>query len=365
MILFKTIENKRQKMQMVSEIKEVMLNCCSLAKSLLMILVVLGHSCLFFGGSWISTLSPVIANKPLGYFAMWLNSFHIYAFVLISGYLFYYLKFEILNPKYHNIHLLIVNKAKRLLVPLIAFSVLWIIPLSFAFGVFNENTDIMKKFFLGYSPSQLWFLLMLFWVFILAYVLSSLWAERTYLGLLITLAIYGAGIVGSSLAGTFFQFFPACIYLFLFFIGFKIRQKDAFQNLLLKIPILVYIFIDVSLFVFLSQANQYDFYLKNVVLVLGNMLLHVWGGAGAFIVLFKLLQKIKTIQLIAQRMQKYSMPVYLLHQQIIYAVIVLANGYINPCVHALLNFVVSIALSVAISEFLLRFRLSRFLMGEK
>ena len=336
-----------------------------MAKSLLMILVVLGHSCLFFGGSWLSSFSPVFVNRQLGYLAMWLNSFHIYAFVLISGYLFYYLKYEISNLKYHNFRLLIITKSKRLLVPLIVFSVLWVIPLSFALGVFNENTDVIRKFLLGSSPSQLWFLLMLFWVFILAYFLSSLWIKNIFFAILIAVFFYCVGIVGCSIVGTYFQFFPACIYLLLFFIGFKIRQEERLQILLLKIPILVYLFVDVSLFLTLSFLNQHVFYLKSFLMSLGNMLLHVWGGVGAFIVLSKMIQKVSIIRAIAKRMQKYSMSIYLLHQQIIYAVIVVANGCLCSYAHAFLNFVVSIALSIVISEILMKFRFSRFLMGEK
>ena len=336
-----------------------------MAKALLMILVVLGHSCLFFSGSWISSVSPVFVNKYLGCFAIWLNSFHIYAFVLISGYLFYYLKYEISNPKYHNIYLLILAKSKRLLFPLIFFSALWVIPLSFIFGVFGENTDIIKKFLLGYSPSQLWFLLMLFWVFILAYFFSTLWVKDILFATLIAISFYFIGVVGISFVGSYFQFFPACIYLLLFFVGFKMRQNVKFQTVLLKIPMLIYFFVDITLFVILTLLNQYEFYMKSVIITLGYMLLRVWGGAGAFVVLCKMIQKVRVIRAIASRMQKYSMSVYLLHQQVIYAVIFFLNGRICSYAHALLNFVISIALSIVISEFLLKFRLCRLLMGEK
>lgn len=340
-----------------------MLNSCSMVKSLLMILVVLGHSCLFFGGTWLSLISPIFVNKHLAYFAEWLNSFHIYAFTLISGYLFYYLKYESYKAKYHTFFPFIFSKLNRLLVPYFFISILWVLPLSFVTGVFSEKTDLMHKFLFGCSPSQLWFLLMLFWVFVMAFFLSDLWKKKLGGGIVVVIIFYCLGAIGCVFVGTWFQFFTACLYLLFFFMGFKIRQHINFQSFLFKIPTVVYFFVDISLFVALSLLGQQDFYLKKVILVFGNMILHIWGSVGAFVVLSRLTNEFKILNIFAQRMQKYTMSIYLLHQQIIYVVLIAANGYVCSYFHALLNFIISMILSIALSEILLRFKFFRFIMG--
>lgn len=344
---------------------EISLNLCSLVKSLLMVLVVFYHACFFWGGTWFSSITPIYSCPPLSYLAEWLGTFHIYAFVLISGYIFYYLKFESSNFKYNNIRLFVLNKVKRLIVPYISISILWIIPLSFFFGVFNEQTNVIKKFLFGHQPSQLWFLLMLFFVFLFSYVLSNYWKQKGLFSFVIVLVVYGIGFVGNILVGSWFQFFPACLYVVFFFLGFKIRQLSIFQLTLLRIPIGVYFVVDVILFVLIVLLRQHSFPMKQAVLVFAEFGLHIWGAVGAFIVLCKLIQRFKVIENVAQRMQRYSMSIYLLHQQIVYAVIIVANGYIGAYGHALLNFVVSMALSIAVSKILLNFKWTRFIMGEK
>jgi fucose 4-O-acetylase-like acetyltransferase len=103
----------------------------------------------------------VYTAQPLGVLSSWLNTFHIYGFTLVSGYLFYALKYE--KGKYEKYLPFIANKCKRLLLPYVFVSLVWAIP----FGVFFFRygaMDILKQYALGTAPSQLWFLLMLFGV---------------------------------------------------------------------------------------------------------------------------------------------------------------------------------------------------------
>lgn len=56
-------------------------------KIILMLVVILGHACDFWIGTWF-TENPVFQSQGLSVFAGWLNSFHIFAFALASGYIF-------------------------------------------------------------------------------------------------------------------------------------------------------------------------------------------------------------------------------------------------------------------------------------
>lgn len=337
---------------------------CSMVKTFLMLLVVLGHSCLFWGGGWASPMKPIISCHALGVFAAWLNSFHIYAFVLVSGYLFYYVKFERRNEKYLSVKKHLHNKFRRLIVPYVATSFFWVIPLSLCVGVFGSSTDFVAKFVFGKSPSQLWFLLMLFGVFVFSYFFADLWKRNNLFGLTIAIVFYFIGICGMKLDLNYFQFFSSCTYLICFFSGFKIRQYPCLVQKLLRFPLLLWIVIDVSLFA--VSLYSIPFFSQIICKIMLSCFLHIWGAVGAFVVLHKLLLILPAFgQIFFASISKYTMPIYLLHQQIVYVVIYYLNGLVNPYINAMANFIISLTLSTLMSVVLMRFKLTRFLIGEK
>ena len=56
-------------------------------KIILMLTVILGHSIAFWTGKWF-TNNPQISSASLALVHDWINSFHIYAFTIVSGYIF-------------------------------------------------------------------------------------------------------------------------------------------------------------------------------------------------------------------------------------------------------------------------------------
>lgn len=74
---------------MMSKVKQNVedIKNCSFVKTVLMLLVILGHSCCFWDGTWF-TGNPVFQSKWLGLISSLVGSFHIYAFTLVSGYIF-------------------------------------------------------------------------------------------------------------------------------------------------------------------------------------------------------------------------------------------------------------------------------------
>ena len=76
----------------ISQDKE--LTNCSAVKAILMLAVVLYHSlCVYLPSGW-GPYEPAKQSPVLGILAEWLDTFHIYGFALISGYIFYYIKFN-------------------------------------------------------------------------------------------------------------------------------------------------------------------------------------------------------------------------------------------------------------------------------
>ena len=94
--------------------RQTELSNCTFVKTILMLIVVIYHCILFWKGTWF-TGNPVYESKLLDILATWMNSFHIYGFTLVSGYLFHYLKCE--KTKYDRFVPFVINKFKRLLVP--------------------------------------------------------------------------------------------------------------------------------------------------------------------------------------------------------------------------------------------------------
>jgi hypothetical protein len=239
----------------------------------------------------------------------------------------------------------------------------WVAP--FAVYFFKcDIYEIIKNFILGTSPNQLWFLLMLFCLFVIFYPLSGFFARKNILGAVAVLIIYGIGIIGSSFIPNVFQVFRACAYLPMFWMGFKIRQYGSV--FLRKIPVIVWIAVDIALFIIVQYIGDFDGALFTLLKLGFEFLLHIIGAIMSFIILQKLADRIDwKNSLLFGRLSKNSMTVYLFHQQIIYLLIYWLNGRLNPYVHAAVNFFGALLISLLISFVLMKTKWTRMLVGEK
>jgi peptidoglycan/LPS O-acetylase OafA/YrhL len=96
-----------------------------------------------------------------------------------------------------------------------------------------------------------------------------------------------------------------------------------------------------------------------------SLALNVIGAVMAFAVLQKLALCVRwENSRVFTLLKKVSMPVYLLHQQVIYFFIYCLNGYLNLYIHAVVNFGGAIIVSTIISCVLLKFKWTRHLVGE-
>lgn len=73
---------------------------------------------------------------------------------------------------YNSFWIFLKKKIKRLLIPYVFVCVVWIIPF---YVLFYKSSlgDIIYKYVLAYSPSQLWYIIMLFMVFVIAYLFGD------------------------------------------------------------------------------------------------------------------------------------------------------------------------------------------------
>lgn len=342
--------------------EQKMLRNCTFVKSILMILVVAGHSLDFWTGEWF-TRNPAIMSNFCDLLSKWLNSFHTYSFVLVSGYLFRYLKYERNNNNrdYEYLTPFVYKKALRLLVPYAFVSLIWIIPISIYFFHYGLK-DIVIKFVMASAPGQLWFLWMLFDVFIGFFILSGFFDKRTFLGVILVIAIYFIEMYGIKHIPNAFQIWKAAQYLPLFWIGFEIRK---WRLPLAKIEIAMGLFFVYNILftvIYVMTLVQKGMLLYHAC----ALLLHTSGALMAFSTLEIIGEKVhwqdsKQFMMLADN----SMIIYLFHQQVIYFVIVWLNGIVSPEINALANFTVSLGVSLIIAIILRKWKVTRFLVGEK
>lgn len=335
---------------------------CTFLKTVLMLLVIFGHACSFWTGSWF-TENPIIQSQGLSLISTWIGSFHIYTFTLVSGYIFAY---KITGAYSHYLPFL-KNKAKRLLVPYAFVMLIWVAPISEYFFRY-DLAELIKKYILCINPSQLWFLWMLFGVFAIVWPLRRLMIEKPLAGWFIAIAFYGLGIIGGMFVPNIFCIWTACQYTLFFFIGMRIRAKSERQEQLItnKVPWYCWIIADIVLFAGSMLIGQKDEIIWSVISLALTFLLHVVGSFMAWTVLQALASHIHwQDSIIFKTLASYTMPMYLFHQQIIYFTIAALNGVVNPWINAGANFIVAIAGSLIISSFLMRWKITRFLIGEK
>lgn len=339
---------------------QLILKNCNFVKCILMILVVLGHSLDFWTGNWF-TKDPVYSAPVLSLVADWLNSFHVQTFTLVSGYIFFFIKYE--KNAYAEFISFVNKKVYRLVIPYVFVSCIWVIPI----GCFFFHTgikDIVNKYIFASSPSQLWFLIMLFDVFIIFYFLSDFFKNHNFLSFLLVGVLFFIGLFCGSYLPNMFQIIKALKYVTFFLIGFKLRQYRITRlNTTTTIIFLVGWGLLFFIFVIFNECENGVIALLNVPIEYG---LNIVGSLNAFYLLQKLAFLIPYEQnKMFISISKKSMAIFLFHQQIIYLVICLLNGHVNPYLNAFVNFVIALIGSIVISTICFKFKITRFLIGEK
>lgn len=256
---------------------------------------------------------------------------------------------------------------------------IWVAPISayfFHWGV----AELFKKYVLCINPSQLWFLWMLFGVFIIVWPFRNMMIKKPTIGWAIAIAFYGIGFVGGHIIPNVFCIWTACQYVVLFYIGMRIRVKtenaaESDKNEKLdkkhvlwseRIPWYVWLVFDLMLFVGSLWIDGKNGLIIKIASLGVSVLLHMFGAVMAWSILQMLAGHIRWQESkMFEKLSTYSMPMYLFHQQIIYFTLVTLNGVVNPWINAGVNFVAAIAGSLIVSALLMRWRVTRILVGEK
>ncbi len=187
--------------------------------------------------------------------------------------------------------------------------------------------------------------------------------------------LFLVGKAGSYFLENYFGIWTAFQYTIFFVIGIRLyiltfeegESKKGFARFLFKqqnIPF--YVIADLLLYVVHIVVLQNEGGIWKLIDIGIMLFLHCVGTLMAILVLNSIANKINySNSKVFTALSCNSMPMYLFHQQIIYFTIYWLNGKVNPYLHAGINFVVALVCSFLISSLLMRWKVTRFLIGEK
>lgn len=214
------------------------------------LLVVLGHcafivissdfggidySALITGKSFIMKLSEKINS--------FIYIFHMPLFMALSGALF---QLSMSRKKYNKLSGLVIDKAKRLLIPFIVVSICYSFPLKLMSGYYSESGNIFTDLIFGQlllqGNSHLWYCLTLFIIFILAYVLEKICGKlnknNKYMFIFKLCILIASYLLSSKISIHIISY--VCEYALWFYMGFYFELvREKFNNYLRK-PIFVF-----------------------------------------------------------------------------------------------------------------------------
>lgn len=232
-------------------INEVDLENCTFVKTMCMLLVIIGHSMAFWTGTWF-TQNPVYQSNGLNTITSFIGNSHIGCFTLVSGYIFRYVKQE--RGGYNTFRSFIRNKTRRLIVPYCFAMIIWVCPIT-SFLLDYSVRDIIIKFIFGTAPGQLWFFLMIWFVFIIVYPLEPFISKNYYLGLFLSIVSVVIRYVGNMMLPNIFQVWTAFQYIPIFLIGYYIRKE---QGIIRNKSCIIWIMLYTLFSLLQALANMFD-----------------------------------------------------------------------------------------------------------
>ena len=337
-------------------IDKVSLDNCDFSKTILMLMVILQHSLNFWNKGWF-IYEPQNKSVILSNISSFLSTIHVCTFTIISGYIFCY---KMMNGDYKNIKIFVTKKIKRLLVPLLFVSVVWAIPIGYLFYKWDIST-IFHKFILCESPSQLWFLLMLFEVSILARFTWRILKKNDIYSWAMVFSLWLIGKAGHGFSPNYYVIWTSCEYFLYFYLGITLRQKDYMTTFMFRY-LLVWPILCLAFFCLANIVKQSTGLISKLSMMPINLLLTITAGISAFRLLTVIGNRINWHNKHFNNLSRHSMPMYLFHQQIVYFLIVMFDG-INPYLHALLIFVFVVIISYFISYICMKNKITRILIG--
>ena len=316
------------------------LSDCNFTKTVMMLFVVITHCLAIWNKNGWFVIKPTTSNWILGLISEYLGTFHTYVFTFVSGYLLYYINKE--QYKKSSFKNIIFKRFKRLMIPYIICSCLWVIP--FYYYYYQSNpTMILKNFLLGCAPSQLWYLLMLFILNLFFLFIQFVIKEKEILQPLICVLFFFFSLFLSFCSFNYFQFSSCLKYYSFFYMGYYYRKNKGFKvidkwnsMILLALSLttfLIFYFFDSLEIIYFKVLKYFVFYICNF-----------FGVAATIKIIgitnYEYLTRTKIYYFLSEN----NFGIYLIHQQLIWTILYYLNHLPNIIILTL-NFIVGILIS--------------------
>ena len=333
------------------------LRFCAPFKAFMILLVILGHSCIIYTGYW-SAFPAAINASCFDFLVKWLDTFHTYAFVFVSGYIFYNLKY--VQGKYDDNRDFIKKKFRRLIIPYGVVCAFWAIPI----WVIVQGWDVhvlTTKYLFGENADQLWFLLMLFWVFVLTVVLLKIvpFDKLKWFGMIgffwggtFLLYIFSVGLNAFQIPNLF-RIISALEYEMYFVAGmiYGKAQKEK-KQFLVERKVLFYFIEGILVFVSLFGAFLYNYRFHGM----SKYLVFPFCSFSGILFFIFLVQRVchnGNVKLGERKnslmmrgwnfLVENSFYIYLIHQQLIYLTLKVINiPNMPPMLVVVMNFIIAL-----------------------
>lgn len=345
---------------MNSEKKYKRLDEVTLMRTILALLIVFMHSFTCYQGSW--TQPPGFVEIPAyKWVARASFAFTLESFVFLSGYLFAFQRITL--KRAGGGKSLIINKLKRLILPSMAFSILY-------FCLFSKYQSVSETVYTIINGcGHMWFLPMLFWCFVLAWFVLNIKIREEWK--LFFLAVLNLCV----LIQLPLRLSESVIYLVYFYGGYLLYSKKAKTEGIITPRYLIILWSSfVVLFVILRPMQDYledivelSFFLKLIFGMASNLCRLVFASVGlmAFYCTAVYYTKKHQISETTKNIAACCFGIYLFQQFILMILYYRTDVPLELGAYWLpwCGFVITTFLSYVLSFLLLKTKVGRFLIG--
>lgn len=299
------------------------------------IAIVLLHCFAIYTGAWKEPqdFSPVRAYSILGLF---FSSFAVPTFVFISGFLF---ERQIQSNTINSLSKLIVNKFKRLYFPAIVFGMLYTLLF------LKIDFESLLRVFNGVA--HLWFLPMLFWCFILAFILRKRVSFTFLIFLSLVLVFIGGGYLPFGVSRMFlcFAYFVFGMVCYRGEIGFNLKINYIQSLILFVITFVVYVYGNKFIKEHTDSFNLITDLAISRAFVFFRVLVGLIGCYTLYLICNKI--KLNTQSNLINTFLSSSFGIYIYHQFFLQILYYKTNypSYINPILLPWITFILVLVLS--------------------
>lgn len=346
--------------------KKVMLSNIVLIRVFASLMVVLGHSMVFYYQNW-GIFEPPVESPFFHTLRTFLSIFTMPLFLFVSGYIYNYNKIE--RNKHSVFFPFLKLRITRLIVPFLLVLTLYVLPIRLFVGYEPYQGEsllsiLFNQVILGRDVGHLWFLQALFIIFIIFFFIEKVVRKTPFL---VNFAVLFVISVFASLVPDVFNISATFQYFIFFYLGYFMREALGNREYNINNIGLVVLFI-----ISFSGVIFTNIFENNSIIISGMTLgFNLIGSLSAVFFFYFSFTKIsnKYNELaegeVLKFLDKRSFGIYLFHSPILYIVLYyIGDKMINPFVMVLILYTLMVCGSLLIASLLLKSNVLSIILGK-